>query len=392
MSRIVAVVDEVDRAERIVAVARTYSRLLHASLVLLANPRVEQRLVSAEPAEDQEVRPFDGSVPSDLAAELVGLDPRLTVLPCGADATEGCLGLLGAYPGWLLAVPGGGVTAPAKDVRALSHPLRILAPIDGTAGAASVARAAVRMLGVAGEEAILLHVFERSTAPAFWDQSAHAQRAWETEFRARLWKPAATRLELRLDDPDRGARRARRAGGASAGPSALVARAAAAASWVRSSRPATRMRRTPRPVFARRTQEQQHVRAQSSTADACVISIDHCPERRIVLISMWGTVGSDALDRLSEAVEEAIGLHPRWVLIDLGTARLDPDGLALLHLTRRKLARHHVRLAVTGISRRVRGALERIGESPRCPFYTTVDVAIAAIDALESPSSLVGLA
>lgn len=111
-----------------------------------------------------------------------------------------------------------------------------------------------------------------------------------------------------------------------------------------------------------------------------VISTDHCPERGIALINLWGSIGSRALDAFSRSVEDAIAHSPGWVLVDLTAARLDADGLALLLLAGRKLSRHHVEMAVTGVSRQTLDTLHQAGVTPRCPIYTTVDAAVAAID------------
>jgi hypothetical protein len=44
---------------------------------------------------------------------------------------------------------------------------------------------------------VVLHVFDASTVPRFWDQAAHARRAWEEEFMTRFCAQPGARLELR---------------------------------------------------------------------------------------------------------------------------------------------------------------------------------------------------
>jgi hypothetical protein len=41
------------------------------------------------------------------------------------------------------------------------------------------------MLGRAGVDIVVQHVFDRKTVPAFWDQGHHETESWAREFRAR---------------------------------------------------------------------------------------------------------------------------------------------------------------------------------------------------------------
>ncbi|MBF6132437.1 universal stress protein [Nocardia otitidiscaviarum] len=66
---------------------------------------------------------------------------------------------------------------------------RVLVPLDGTEEAAHAVSATVRLLGAGGVEIVVLHVFDRTTVPAHWDQAAHARDAWESEFVARFCNP-----------------------------------------------------------------------------------------------------------------------------------------------------------------------------------------------------------
>ena len=59
----------------------------------------------------------------------------------------------------------------------------------------------IRLLDRAGTDLIVLHVFDESTAPGFWDQPAHAYEAWVDEFRSRCTTPHSARLELRSGSP-----------------------------------------------------------------------------------------------------------------------------------------------------------------------------------------------
>ncbi|WP_225728984.1 MULTISPECIES: universal stress protein [unclassified Nocardia] len=66
---------------------------------------------------------------------------------------------------------------------------RVLVPLDGTEEATTAVAETVRLFRTAGMEIVVLHVFDRKTVPAYWDQAAHARDAWEEEFLARYCTP-----------------------------------------------------------------------------------------------------------------------------------------------------------------------------------------------------------
>jgi len=74
---------------------------------------------------------------------------------------------------------------------------RVLVPLDGTAESAAAVAETVEQLARAGVDLVVLHVFDAETVPRFWDQAAHARRAWEEEFLARYCAQHGVRLELR---------------------------------------------------------------------------------------------------------------------------------------------------------------------------------------------------
>ena len=55
----------------------------------------------------------------------------------------------------------------------------------------------VEQFARAGVDLVALHVFDAETVPRFWDQAAHARRAWAEEFLARYCAQPGMRLELR---------------------------------------------------------------------------------------------------------------------------------------------------------------------------------------------------
>ncbi len=74
---------------------------------------------------------------------------------------------------------------------------RILLPLDGTAQSASAVAGTAERLARGGAEIVVLHVFDARTVPRFWNQHAHAGRAWTQEFLARYCALPGARLELR---------------------------------------------------------------------------------------------------------------------------------------------------------------------------------------------------
>lgn len=74
---------------------------------------------------------------------------------------------------------------------------RVLVPLDGTAESAAAVAETVEQFARAGVDLVVLHVFDAATVPRFWDQAAHARRAWEEEFLARYCAQPGARLELR---------------------------------------------------------------------------------------------------------------------------------------------------------------------------------------------------
>jgi nucleotide-binding universal stress UspA family protein len=84
-------------------------------------------------------------------------------------------------------------------LRVLPHQAigRLLIPLDGTPEAAAAVDEAVELFAQAGVDLVVLHVFDEVTVPRFWDQPAHARRAFADEFLARHCAWPGARLELR---------------------------------------------------------------------------------------------------------------------------------------------------------------------------------------------------
>jgi nucleotide-binding universal stress UspA family protein len=78
---------------------------------------------------------------------------------------------------------------------------RALIPLDGTPESAIAVAETIRLLAGAGVDLVVLHVFDATTVPRFWDQPAHAEQAWQNEFLARYCDQPGVRLQLRSGVP-----------------------------------------------------------------------------------------------------------------------------------------------------------------------------------------------
>lgn len=78
---------------------------------------------------------------------------------------------------------------------------RALIPLDGTLESAAAVAETIELLADAGVDLVVLHVFDATTAPRFWDQAAHAEQAWQNEFLARYCDQPGVRLQLRSGVP-----------------------------------------------------------------------------------------------------------------------------------------------------------------------------------------------
>lgn len=78
---------------------------------------------------------------------------------------------------------------------------RALIPLDGTPESAAAVAETIRLLADAGVDLVVLHVFDATTVPKFWDQPAHAEQAWQNEFLARYCDQPGVRLQLRSGVP-----------------------------------------------------------------------------------------------------------------------------------------------------------------------------------------------
>lgn len=131
-----------------------------------------------------------------------GTDPGVTMVVVGARSQRG-----GKHPAGhvaqavmmhtakpVLVVP------PDAPVLSAGWVQRLLAPLDGSAGASDAVVDTLRQLAAAGVDVVAVHVFGPSTMPRFWDHVGHAEQNWTAEFLARCNMAPEATLHLRTGD------------------------------------------------------------------------------------------------------------------------------------------------------------------------------------------------
>jgi hypothetical protein len=146
-----------------------------------------------EPGESSTANTWSLGVP----VQLVEGDPVDALVATFADPDV--IGVIGARDRRDDPRPAGGVAA--KVISRVTNPIvvvgpstrpprhgrlaRVLLPLEGTAASATAVEPVAAMLGRAGVDVLVQHVFDRKTVPAFWDQGHHETDSWTREFRAR---------------------------------------------------------------------------------------------------------------------------------------------------------------------------------------------------------------
>jgi nucleotide-binding universal stress UspA family protein len=149
-------------------------------------------------ADVRHLRPHTRDTPDPVRAvldELAGPDVLAAVMPGGAAMEAMTGGVISACRKPVV------VTPPMPATRHPSAVSRVLLPLDGSAEAAVAVAPTVQLLADAGVDLVVLHVFDQTTVPRFWDQAAHARSCWESEFRARYCPHPGVRLQLRTGAP-----------------------------------------------------------------------------------------------------------------------------------------------------------------------------------------------
>lgn len=78
---------------------------------------------------------------------------------------------------------------------------RALVPLDATLATARAVSDSLRAAATAGIDLTALHVFADRTIPRFWDQPAHAEHAWASEFLSRFCGEPGAHVEIRTGAP-----------------------------------------------------------------------------------------------------------------------------------------------------------------------------------------------
>jgi nucleotide-binding universal stress UspA family protein len=196
MSEIVAVLDRPERIGPVLDVASAYAELLGSELVVYAAPEVLGTAGIAVYPSVHAVHRLRRGRPGWVASAAARPGVELVVVTA-TDVEHGGWGvdLLQECPASVLVVPD------AVTSYDIVVPARVLVPLDGSAESTAAVTESMDLFATSGAEVVVLHVFDQSTAPAFWDQPVHAQRSWGEEFLARHVHGPGIRLELRTGAP-----------------------------------------------------------------------------------------------------------------------------------------------------------------------------------------------
>lgn len=80
-------------------------------------------------------------------------------------------------------------------------PGRVLVPLNGTTMSARAVEQTAEVFAGRGIDIVVLHVFDSSTIPAFWDQPQHEGEEWGGEFLERFCQTEGAHLELVAGEP-----------------------------------------------------------------------------------------------------------------------------------------------------------------------------------------------
>jgi nucleotide-binding universal stress UspA family protein len=199
--RVIAALDDSDRAAPVAAFAGALARVLGADVdgLHIAVDGVE-RVEAVGREAGLSVRVERGDVCDSLRHEAQADDVGAVVLgrtrdpqrgPAGATALE----LLTTLPKPVVVVP--------ADAPRPGRLGRILVPLEGTRSTSLAPRRTIQFAQGAGVEIVLLHVLDEASLPLFTDQPQHETAAWTSEFLARYapCPPETMRLESRVGDP-----------------------------------------------------------------------------------------------------------------------------------------------------------------------------------------------
>jgi nucleotide-binding universal stress UspA family protein len=199
MKTVLVALDNSPTAKAVVAAARALADLLEARVEAL-HVRVNGSQTARNTAERAAV-PLR-TVSGPLVERLVeaGGAPSVVALAIGSRASAAARRPLGGTA----AAVAGELPKPVLVVPPEAEPLptirRILVPLEGTVSSSLVPHTIFELAGGAELEAVVLHVHDQGSIPAFTDQPQHERPAWEREFLERYcpWGIGRVRLETRV--------------------------------------------------------------------------------------------------------------------------------------------------------------------------------------------------
>jgi hypothetical protein len=116
-------------------------------------------------------------------------------------------------------------------------------------------------------------------------------------------------------------------------------------------------------------------RAGGRRAPAELVVTTSLPAVGVVLITVRGPFGADALATSRQTADDVLALEPTDVVLDLSRARCDATTVPVLALLRRYVARRGVRIGLTSTSRVILAMLRRAGQADHYRVIRPVDLA-----------------
>lgn len=161
-------------------------------------PELARALADVAGADVREVDVVGGADPERTAAavlaELDRPESLMCVVPRAASLEAIGWRILGAARKAVVLVP--------RPVRPRAPVVsRALLPLDGTVESAAAVAGTMRLLCDAGVDLVVLHVFDATTVPRFWDHESHAEQAWVQEFLSRFCDLEGVRVQWRTGRP-----------------------------------------------------------------------------------------------------------------------------------------------------------------------------------------------
>ena len=141
-----------------------------------------------------ERRPMSTS--AEVLQDVGNADVRIAALPYTAGHTARLVtDVIQRCTKPLLVVPVSRRATPPSSID------RVLVPLNGTIESAATVAGTVALFGASGADIVVLHVFDETTVPKFWDQPVHARTSWVSEFLNRYCHQPNVRMELRSGTP-----------------------------------------------------------------------------------------------------------------------------------------------------------------------------------------------